>query len=451
MAIKDSNMKRNFFGTDGIRGKVGEGVITAEFAMKLGWAVGRVFAADKRGKVMIGKDTRISGYMLESALESGLAAAGCDIRLLGPMPTPAIAYLTKAFRADLGVVISASHNSFEDNGIKFFNAQGEKLSDDIEQKIELELNKPMTTVPSANIGRAAHIADAGGRYVEFCKGSCDYLDLSGLTIVLDCANGAGYEVAPKVFKELGAKIHLIGSAPNGMNINDKCGATHPKHLQKAVLEQEADLGIAFDGDADRVIMVDNLGRIVDGDELIYLIARHAQRMGTLDGGVVGTIMTNLGIEKAFEKKNIPFVRANVGDRYVMEELLKHEWQLGGEGSGHIICRNVTTTGDAVIAGLQVLHALVENKQTLAEACASLHKYPMEMINIKVKSKSAILESKEVAEQVANAETQLADRGRVVLRPSGTEPLIRVMVEGRDSGEVRQICQNLASFVESLCV
>ena len=378
---------KKYFGTDGIRGLVGRGNITPEFIMRLGWAAGKVFAKNGGKKILIGKDTRISGYMFESALEAGLSAAGVDSILVGPMPTPAIAYLTNTFKADAGIVISASHNQFYDNGIKFFSSKGEKLDDELEFAIEDLIDKGgMTTVDSESLGKASRITDAGGRYVEFCKSTCDHIDLSGLKIVLDCANGATYDVAPKVFSELGANIIPIAVNPDGININNGCGSTKPARLQSKVLETGADLGIAFDGDGDRVMMVDHKGELVDGDEILFIIARHLHDQGKVQTGVVGTLMSNLGFERALQRNDIKFVRAKVGDRYVMEELRNHNWVLGGENSGHILCRHLIPTGDGIVASLQVMAALQESGQKLNAAKSGMRKYPQEMINVQLPKK-----------------------------------------------------------------
>jgi len=441
---------RKYFGTDGIRGKVGEGAITPEFVLKLGWAVGHAFKEQgQRGKVLIGKDTRISGYMFESALEAGLSAAGVDVGLLGPMPTPAIAYLTRTFRASAGIVISASHNPHYDNGIKFFSPDGFKLDDALEAKIESLLESDMEVVESAHLGKAARIEDAAGRYVEFCKSTVPYnMSLEGLSIVLDCAHGATYHVAPSVFEELGAKVTTIGVEPNGLNINKDVGSTSPEQLVKVVLEQGADLGIAFDGDGDRVVMVDHKGEVVDGDELIYVIAKNRHRGGRLGGGVVGTLMTNFGAELAYEEMGVPFIRAGVGDRYVMEKLVKNEWLLGGEGSGHILCLDNSTTGDAIISALQVLIALWEEKRTLHDLKSGMDKLPQTLINVRVAKKFDPIKNSGIAKAVELAEKKLAGEGRVLLRPSGTEPVIRVMVEGKDEALVAEVASTLASEVEN---
>lgn len=440
--------EKQYFGTDGIRGFVGEGVINPEFVLKLGWAAGRFFASEGRGKILIGKDTRISGYMFEAVLEAGLSAAGCDCLLVGPMPTPAIAYLTRAFHADAGIVISASHNPYFDNGIKFFSSEGTKLPDAVELAIEAELAKPIRTVSSDELGKAWRISDAGGRYVEFCKSTAGYVDLEGLHIVLDCAHGATYDVAPKVFSELGAQITTIGDKPDGLNINENVGSTHPSALQKAVLDHEADLGIAFDGDGDRLLMVDSAGELVDGDELLYILAMYLHRKNQLGGGVVGTLMTNLGLENALKKEGIALVRAKVGDRYVLEQLQQHQWVLGGENSGHIVCQYVTTTGDGIVSALQVLMALKDADQTLLEAKSGMRKYPQVMINVRLAKKQNLSDLPGVAEAVTKAESILGEKGRVLLRPSGTEPVVRVMVEGEDISLVKRTCQELAKAVEA---
>ena len=445
-------MERKYFGTDGIRGKVGEYPITPEFMMHLGWAAGRVLAGEKGGKVLVGKDTRISGYLFESAMEAGLSAAGIDVHLLGPMPTPAIAYLTRTFHARAGIVISASHNPFEDNGIKFFSAKGTKLPDEIELAIENELEKPMNIVDSARLGKAERVEDARGRYIEFCKSTIDNsVSLNGLKIEVDCANGATYYVAPSVLKELGAQVVKIATSPDGLNINTECGSTKPKALQAAVREHQAHLGIAFDGDGDRVIMVDDQGEVVDGDELLFLIAmaqkeHNPRQPGVFTGGVVGTLMSNLGMELALKTEGIPFTRAKVGDRYVMELLLANGWTLGGESSGHIICLEKNTTGDGIVAALQVLSYMVQSGRSLRELRQRMQKFPQHMINVRLKQKQDVLKIPEVSSAVATVEKRLADRGRVLLRPSGTEPVVRVMVEGEDHQLVVETADYLASVV-----
>ncbi|OGS87673.1 MAG: phosphoglucosamine mutase [Gallionellales bacterium GWA2_59_43] len=446
-------MSRKYFGTDGVRGRVGEHPITPQFVMHLGYAAGKVLATaehsrGERPAVLIGKDTRISGYMLESALEAGLIAAGIDVYLAGPVPTPAVAYLTRALRLQAGVVISASHNPFEDNGIKFFSGNGTKLPDEVELAIEAELDNAMQTNSSENLGKAKRIDDAVGRYIEFCKSTfpCE-MNLRGMKIVVDSAHGATYHIARHVFHELGADVIAIGAEPNGKNINDGYGATKPANLQKAVVEHKADLGIALDGDGDRLVMVDAAGNLYDGDQLLYVIARHRQTQGRMQGGVVGTLMTNLAFEHAMQKLGIPFSRAKVGDRYVMEQLLANGWQLGGENSGHVICLDKHSTGDGIVSALQVLHALRASGQSLADAGADLRLYPQVLINVKVTGKAAgLLELQAVKDAVAEAERELDGKGRVLLRPSGTEPLLRVMVEGEDGGLVRRCAERIAEVV-----
>ncbi|KAE8177006.1 phosphoglucosamine mutase [Photobacterium carnosum] len=443
--------ERKFFGTDGIRGLVGEGPITPEFVMKLGWAAGRVLSKTGTKKVLIGKDTRISGYMLESALEAGLAAAGLKAAFTGPMPTPAVAYLTRTFRAEAGIVISASHNPYHDNGIKFFSAQGTKLPDDVELAIEAEMEKPLTCVESALLGKAYRIDDAAGRYIEFCKGTFpNHLSLEGFKIVVDCAHGATYHIAPKVFTELGAEIITIGCEPNGININDKVGATDVAALQAKVLEEKADFGIALDGDGDRVIMVDELGNKVDGDQIAYIIARDALRCGELKGGVVGTLMTNMGMEVALKNLGIPFVRAKVGDRYVMEELLRNNWLIGAENSGHVILLDKVTTGDGIVAGLQVMASIVASKMSLKELSDGMTMFPQVLENIRFKGENDPLQSEAVIAATQAVEQKLGDNGRVLLRKSGTEPLIRVMVEGQNAADVKQFALDIAKAVQENC-
>ncbi len=452
-------MSRKYFGTDGIRGRVGKAPITPDFVMRLGYAAGRVLAGmdshlapGAHPTVLIGKDTRISGYMLESALQAGLCAAGVNVLLTGPLPTPAIAYLTRALRAQAGIVISASHNPFEDNGIKFFSAQGTKLDDAIETAIEAELEQPMQVMESAKLGKVKRISDAAGRYIEFCKSTFPTaLDLRGLKIVLDCAHGATYHVAPPVFHELGAEIITIGDQPNGLNINDQAGSTHPEALCKAVVEHQADLGIAFDGDGDRVVMVDANGTLLDGDQLLYIIAMHNQQAGKLGGGVVGTLMTNLALEHALGKADIPFLRAKVGDRYVLELLNEHDWQLGGENSGHILCLDKHSSGDGIIASLQVLHAVIAGRQSLAELGASLVLYPQVLINVTVAERINLDTNPVIQASVKSAEQQLNGSGRVLLRASGTEPKIRVMVEGSDRQQVQQLAESIADVVRQAAV
>jgi phosphoglucosamine mutase len=444
-------MSRKYFGTDGIRGRVGEYPIAPDFMLKLGWAAGMAFRKHGKCRILIGKDTRISGYMFESALEAGLSAAGADVMLLGPMPTPAIAYLTRTFQAQAGIVISASHNPHHDNGIKFFSGQGTKLPDEVELMIEELLDAPMTVVESSQLGKVSRINDAAGRYIEFCKSSVpSNTSFAGLKVVLDCANGAAYKVAPSVFRELGAQVSVLSAQPDGLNINDDCGSTHVTSLQAAVVAQQADLGIAFDGDADRVLMVDHTGAVVDGDELLFIIARDLQQRGKLRGGVVGTLMSNLGLELALAELEIPFVRAKVGDRYVIAELLERDWQLGGENSGHLVCFQHTTTGDAIIAALQVLLAVRRDGQSLAQARLALRKCPQVLVNVRFAGGVDPLEHPAVQEASARVTEQMAGRGRVLLRKSGTEPLVRVMVEGDDEAQVRAYADELAKIVAQVC-
>ncbi len=446
-------MSKKYFGTDGIRGRVGQSPMTPDFVLKLGWAVGRVFAEEHKGPVLIGKDTRISGYMLESSLEAGLSAAGVDVRLLGPMPTPAIAYLTRTFRASAGIVISASHNPYYDNGLKFFSRQGLKLPDEIEYAIEAELAKPIDVVKSDQLGKAERIDDATGRYIEFCKRTIPSSDaLHDLKIVVDCANGATYRSAPHVFQELGAEVISVGNDPDGVNINKDCGATLPRLLCETVLSHGADIGLALDGDGDRLIMADHKGEVVDGDEALFVIAQGRRKEDTFEGGIVGTLMSNLGLEQALERDGIPFKRTNVGDRYVMERMIKEGWQLGGENSGHIICLDRTTTGDGIVAALQVLHSMVSSGQTLHELKSGMQKFPQILVNVPLESSLDLDGSSLVQEAVKDVETQLADRGRVLLRPSGTEPLIRVMVEGENHDSVSEFAESIADAVrQSACV
>ena len=442
-------MSRKYFGTDGIRGRVGEYPVTADFMLKLGWAAGTVLTRHTEGKkrVLIGKDTRVSGYMFESALEAGLIAAGVDVDMVGPMPTPAIAYLTRTFRAAAGIVISASHNPVEDNGIKFFAADGYKLPDEVELEIEALMDEPLTTNSSHHLGKARRLSDATGRYIEFCKGTLPAgFDLTGLKVVVDCANGATYHAGPRVFKELGAKTIAMGNAPNGFNINEQCGSTHMDGLQQAVIEEQADFGVAFDGDGDRVLFVDGNGDIVDGDELIYIIAQHRRSKGNCRG-VAGTQMSNLGLELALKDMGIPFERTKVGDRYVVEALKANNWELGGEASGHVLCSDLNSTGDGIVAALQVVLALAESGRTLAELKTGMSKFPQTMINVRLSQKVDISGNQTINDAVTAAETELAGRGRVLLRPSGTEPLIRVMVEGEDQQLVNKLVQSLATTVE----
>ncbi|MYM59504.1 phosphoglucosamine mutase [Vibrio sp. OCN044] len=441
--------KRRYFGTDGVRGHVGQYPITPDFVLKLGWAAGRVLAKQGTKKVIIGKDTRISGYMLESALEAGLAAAGLNATLTGPMPTPAVAYLTQTFRAEAGIVISASHNPYYDNGIKFFSSEGTKLPDDIELAIEAELDKEIECVDSALLGKAARLNDAAGRYIEFCKSTFPSdLSLSGLKVVVDCAHGATYHIAPSVFTELGAEVVAMGIEPNGTNINHQVGATDVKALQKRVVEEQAALGLAFDGDGDRLIMVDHQGNKVDGDQIAYIIAKDAMRRGELKGGVVGTLMTNLGMENGLKELGIPFVRAAVGDRYVMEQLLEKGWQIGAENSGHIILLDKVTTGDAIVAALQVLASVVGSETSLEQLTQGMTLYPQVLENVRFSGDSNPMESIEVKSSVEEVEAKLGSKGRVLLRKSGTEPLIRVMVEGEDAALVQASALKIAEAVKA---
>ncbi|OYD21126.1 phosphoglucosamine mutase [Oceanimonas baumannii] len=440
-------MTRKYFGTDGVRGKVGNYPITPEFVMKLGWAAGKVLSQTGTKTVLIGKDTRISGYMLESALEAGLSAAGLNAALLGPMPTPAIAYLTRTFRAEAGIVISASHNPYYDNGIKFFSHNGTKLPDEVELAIEAMMEQPMDCVASNKLGKARRITDAAGRYIEFCKSTFPTeLSLEGLRIVLDCAHGATYHIAPAVFQELGAEVITIGTSPDGLNINDNVGSTAPDALVAAVKQYRADMGIAFDGDGDRLAMVDHTGKLLDGDELLFILAQHANRQGILGGGVAGTLMTNMALELALGEHNIPFIRAKVGDRYVMEQLQQHGWKLGGENSGHIISLDHNSTGDGIIAALQVLKAAVEQGVTLNELRSHLTLFPQRLVNVRFAPGSNPLESDTVKQRVSEAEVKLAGNGRVLLRKSGTEPLIRVMVEGENASLVSELAEYIAEAI-----
>ena len=437
-------MKRNFFGTDGIRGPVGSSPITPDFCLRLGWAIGKVLASNGSPLVLIGKDTRISGYMIESVLEAGLVSAGVNVNLLSPIPTPAVAYLTRTLGADAGIVISASHNPFEDNGIKIFDTEGNKLPDEREAAIEQQLEKPLISVGSQALGRAFRIDDARGRYIEFCKSTVRRgLHLHGLKIVVDCAHGATYAVAPKVFEELGADVTAIGIEPDGTNINSSCGSAYPQAVAAKVLEVGADVGVAFDGDGDRVVMVDAEGQVVDGDELLYVIAKSGFLRGRLDGGVVGTVMSNLGLERALETCGIPFERVAVGDRYVLERLRANGWQLGGEASGHLICLALTTTGDGIVSALQVLAAMVEGAKTLRELRNGMHKLPQATVNVETSSPDAVAGSSMVAQAARDIEASLKGRGRVVVRPSGTEPVVRIMVESDRADEVREQAEALA--------
>jgi len=440
-------VERKYFGTDGIRGRVGAGHFTPDFVLKLGWAAGRVLGGGPGSKVLIGKDTRISGYMFESALEAGLAAAGVNIRLLGPMPTPGIAYLTRTLHAQAGIVISASHNPHHDNGIKFFSADGDKLSDEVEQRIEQELERPMTTVESEQLGKARRVDDAAGRYIEFCKSTIPAaISLQGMKIVVDCAHGATYYVAPHVLEELGAEVVAMGCEPDGLNINAGVGTTAPQGLQRAVLAQGADLGLALDGDGDRLLMVDRRGRVIDGDGILYIIARSRQASGALRGPVVGTVMSNLGLEQALRRHAIGFERTQVGDRYILERMKAISAMLGGEPSGHIICRDRTTTGDGIISALQVLAEVVRSDRDFNVLSEDMETYPQRLVNVHLPERMDVLALPVVQEAVYQAEQALNGQGRVLLRASGTEPLIRVMVEGREAGQVEALANRLAGVV-----
>jgi phosphoglucosamine mutase len=443
-----SNASKRYFGTDGIRGRVGEYPITPDFMLKLGWAAGKVFSEGGNiPSVLIGKDTRISGYMFESALEAGLAAAGVNTQLLGPMPTPAVAYLTRTFRAQAGIVISASHNPHEDNGIKFFSSEGRKLDDAIEERVEMYLEKPMTTIESKGLGKASRIHDATGRYIEFCKGTIPAkMDFTGTRIVVDCANGATYHIAPHVFTEVGAEVICIGAEPNGLNINDGVGATKPKRLQESVLRERADYGIALDGDGDRLLMVDSRGEVLDGDELLYIIARSRFLAGNLKGPVVGTVMTNLGMERALLELGTSLMRAPVGDRYVSEMMFEHNSLLGGETSGHIICGDRTTTGDGIVSALQVMAAMWSTRKSLNELKAGMVKYPQVMINVRVRDRCDVEENALIRKAKADAEQRLAQEGRLLLRASGTEPVFRIMVEGVNRELINSIALELSEVV-----
>ncbi len=440
---------RKYFGTDGIRGEVGQYPITPDFVMKLGWAAGQVLAEQGQSRrVLIGKDTRISGYMFESALEAGLSAAGVDSMLLGPMPTPGVAYLTRTFRAQAGIVISASHNPYQDNGIKFFSADGRKLADDVEHAIEDMMDQPMKVASSIELGKAHRVRDPEGRYIEFCKSTFGLgANLNGLKIVVDCANGATYKIAPDVFSELGADVVTIGASPDGININEECGATSPDALQASVTSQGADLGIALDGDGDRLIMVDHHGEVLDGDELLFIIARERQRARGMNGAVVGTLMSNLGLEHAVRTLGLDFKRADVGDRHIMEMLRVNDWTLGGESSGHLICLDMTTTGDGIVSALQVLDAMVRSGQNLSTLKSGMNKYPQTLINVKLSQRVNVKELDEVKQAVEEVEAELGKTGRVLLRPSGTEPLVRVMVEGQDGAQVEKLAVQLSEAVK----
>ena len=439
--------RRAYFGTDGIRGEVGSKCMNPELVLKLGWAVGCILANGPRKKVLIGKDTRISGYMFESALEAGLSAAGVDVCLLGPMPTPAIAYLTQTLRASAGIVISASHNLFEDNGIKFFSSEGEKLPDAMELAIEKQMQQPFQTVKSSLLGKATRIDDAPGRYIEFCKSTIPSLTrLSGLKIVVDCAHGATYHIAPDVFTELGADVITMSDKPDGFNINRACGSTDPEAMRQMVLQSNADIGISLDGDGDRVILSDAQGCLVNGDQILYIIAQDRQQRGILHGGVVGTLMSNFGLEKAIRAMGVEFVRAQVGDRYVLETLKEKDWKIGGEPSGHLVCLDKTTTGDGIIAALQVMAEMHDSGKTLHELKSGMQKYPQILINIKTVEKVALDFNESIQKAVQAIEEKLGDKGRVLLRASGTEPLIRVMVEGEDADLVSKLAQQLSEDV-----
>lgn len=443
-------VNRKYFGTDGVRGKVGSYPITPDFALKLGWAAGKVLASQGSKMVLIGKDTRISGYMLESALEAGLAAAGLSAAFTGPMPTPAIAYLTRTFRAEAGIVISASHNPYYDNGIKFFSAKGTKLPDEIEEAIEAMLEQPMDCVESAELGKASRINDAAGRYIEFCKGTFPaHLGLEGYKIVVDCANGATYHIAPNVLRELGAEVIEIGTDPNGLNINEKCGATDVTALQSKVVETKADVGLAYDGDGDRIMMVDHLGNKIDGDQILFIIAREALRSGQLKGGVVGTLMSNMSLEIALKMLGVPFLRANVGDRYVLEKMVENDWTLGGENSGHIIIADKNTTGDGIVASLAVLVAMAQHKLSLNELASAVKLFPQVLINVRFAGGDNPLESDSVKSVAADVEKRLEGKGRILLRKSGTEPLIRVMVECQDAELAQQCAEEIAEAVKKI--
>jgi phosphoglucosamine mutase len=442
--------QRKYFGTDGIRGRVGVSSVNPEFALKLGWAVGMILANSFRKKVVIGKDTRISGYMLESALEAGLSAAGVDVSLLGPMPTPGIAYLTQTLRASAGIVISASHNLYEDNGIKFFTADGCKLPDTLELAIEEQMEKPLVTVSSSQLGKARRIGDASGRYIEFCKSTIPSLTrLSGLKIVVDCAHGATYHIAPSVFSELGADVIAIGDKPDGFNINHEYGTTSPENLRKRVLQEGADIGIGLDGDGDRLILVDADGQIINGDQIIFIIARDRQQRGLLHGGVVGTFMSNYGLEQALNDLGVVFLRSQVGDRYVLESLREHDWKIGGEPSGHIVCLDKTTTGDGVVAALQVLAIMVKQHKTLKELTQGITLLPQTLINLKTKHVQALATNEKVIQAVNNLQTQLSGLGRVLLRPSGTEPVLRVMVESQNQETVEEQALALCNQIKEI--
>jgi len=438
-----------YFGTDGIRGRVGEQPITPDFALKLGWAAGKVLAAEGNTRVLIGKDTRISGYMLESALEAGFSSAGVNVEFLGPMPTPAIAYLTRTFRAAAGIVISASHNPYYDNGIKIFSDTGHKLSDEHEKEIERLLDQELDCVPSEKLGRASRIHDAPGRYIEFCKSAFpSELSLNGLSVVVDCAHGATYHIAPNVFWELGATVHTIGTSPDGLNINKDCGATSLNALQKEVLRLKADIGFALDGDGDRLMIVDAEGQVIDGDEIVFALVRQSLKDGNQEGGVVGTQMSNLGLEKALEKLGVPFIRAQVGDRHVMQKLREKRWNIGGENSGHVINLKLHSTGDGILAAIQFASGMVREQLSAREMINGMKKYPQVLINVRYKKGADPLAAENVQSAVQEVEQALGTNGRILLRKSGTEPLIRVMVEGREAGAVKAFAQQIANEVEA---
>ncbi|MCH9689147.1 MAG: phosphoglucosamine mutase [Gammaproteobacteria bacterium] len=442
--------QRKHFGTDGIRGRLGSSDITPEFILKLGWAVGRVLSNGRRKRVLIGKDTRVSGYLLESALEAGLSAAGVDVALLGPMPTPAVAYLTQTFRATAGIVISASHNPFHDNGIKFFSAEGFKFPDETELLIEAELDKPMDIVNSEDLGKAVRIDDAPGRYIEFCKASIPSLTrLTGLKLVVDCAHGATYYVGPHVFSELGADVKVMGNKPNGFNINQGVGSTAPEALQAEVLASGADIGIGLDGDGDRIILVDAAGQLVDGDQILYMIAKDRQERAVLNGGVVGTLMSNYGLEKALHAKDIPFFRSNVGDRYVLEALHEKQWRIGGEPSGHVVCLDKTTTGDGIVAALQVLAMMVRTNKPLDALCEGMTRVPQSLLNIQTEKAASLVRHANVKQQLDALNLRLHGEGRALLRPSGTEPVLRIMVEGSDSDTVSREATQLHADIQQI--
>ena len=442
-------MSRKYFGTDGIRGRIGTYPMTPDFALKLGWAAGKVLAKNSNPLVVIGKDTRISGYMIESALQAGLVAAGIDIKLVGPMPTPAVAYLTRTFRASAGIVISASHNPYYDNGIKFFSSNGTKLDDAIEIEIEEYLEREMVTVESDHLGRAMRVDDAAGRYIEFCKRSLpNTVTLNDLRVVVDCANGATYHIAPDVFEELGAEVIPIFNKPDGVNINHECGATSLANLQKAVKTYRANIGVALDGDGDRLMMVDELGEVIDGDEVLAIIAKHRLDRDGLNADIVGTLMSNLGLEKSIKNMGLGFHRANVGDRYVMEKLRACDGVIGGEGSGHIIIRDRIETGDGTIAALQVMHALIDSDKPLHELKKVMSKYPQILVNVPIKERIELDDSEDIQQSVKDVEEVLGSRGRVLLRASGTEPLIRVMVEGEDLEEITALAEKIADAVRA---